>query len=144
MRHMMFVGYSLQDEDFQELMHEVRTARGDAGGGRGTVLTLFHDDLERDIWAGDLDVVPVMSVTADDGVEVEVAARELEVFLDLVGHLATTSAAFFLDPTYSRLSEDEKDLRETLQALSRSTFDAQPGSVAFEVKRFLKGLGSDT
>lgn len=29
MRHMMFVGYSLKDEDFHELMHEVRAARGD-------------------------------------------------------------------------------------------------------------------
>ena len=28
MRHMMFVGYSLSDEDFHELIHEVRTARG--------------------------------------------------------------------------------------------------------------------
>jgi SIR2-like domain len=59
MRHMMFVGYSLQDEDFQELIHEVRKARGDnTDGTRGTVLTLFEDELEREIWAKDLDVVP--------------------------------------------------------------------------------------
>ena len=43
MRHMMFVGYSLQDGDFHEVIHEVRAARGGLAvdGGRGTVLTLL-------------------------------------------------------------------------------------------------------
>jgi NAD-dependent SIR2 family protein deacetylase len=143
MRHMMFVGYSLQDEDFQELIHEVRKARGDVLGRSGTVLTLFHDDLEREIWSGDLDVVPMIA-GADRPVGIEVAARELEVFLDLVGFLSTTSAAFFLDPTYASLSDDEALLRETLDYVARLTHDASPGSVAYEVKRFLEGLGSDS
>jgi hypothetical protein len=33
------------------------------------------------------------------------------MFLDLVCSLSTTSAAFFLDITYNKLSEDEKALR---------------------------------
>lgn len=142
MRHMMFVGYSLQDEDFQELIHEVRKARVDAASRRGTVLTLFHDDLEREIWADDLDVVPMMA-GADRTVGIEVAARELEVFLDLVGFLSTTSAAFFLDPTYSSLSDDEATLRSALLDLCRLTRGAEPGTIAYEVKRFLEGLGSE-
>lgn len=46
MRHLMFVGYSLQDEDFHELIQEVRSARGDHGlqDLPGTVLAL-HEDL---------------------------------------------------------------------------------------------------
>lgn len=142
MRHVMFVGYSLQDGEFQELIHEVRKARGDAANRRGTVLTLFHDDLEREIWADDLDVVPMLA-GADRTVDIEVVARELEVFLDLVGFLSTTSAAFFLDPTYSSLSDDEAILRNAFLALSRLTRDAEPGTIAYEVQRFLADLGSD-
>lgn len=143
MRHMMFVGYSLQDEDFQELIHEVRAARGDGPvGGRGTVLTLFEDELEREIWQDDLDVVPMMTgdFTSD---LVPVAARELEVFLDLVGFLSTTSAAFFLDETYGYLSDDESELRRTLGELAAQTTDAEKGSVGYLVRRFLAGLGSE-
>jgi predicted SprT family Zn-dependent metalloprotease len=45
MRHMMFVGYSLKDEDFHELMHEVRAARGDRL--RRTVSALHRADTVR-------------------------------------------------------------------------------------------------
>jgi SIR2-like domain len=142
MRHMMFIGYSLQDEDFQELIHEVRKARGaDDGGRHGTVLTLFDDELEREIWAKDLDVVPMIAGSSQT-TTVEVAARELELFLDLIGFLSTTSAAFFLDPTYSHLSDDEAPLRDALHRLAAMTSTARNDSVAFLVKRFLEGLGS--
>jgi hypothetical protein len=143
MRHMMFIGYSLQDEDFQELIHEVRKARGERNDlGRGTVLTLFEDELEREIWAEDLDVLPMIAGTATT-VSIEEAARELEVFLDLVGFLSTTSAAFFLDSTYSYLSNDEALLRDSLIKLAQETSGARTGTVAYLVKRFLEDLGSN-
>jgi len=56
MRHMMFVGYSLKDEDFQELISEVRAARGGTTG-RGTVLTLFRDELDEELWSHDMEVM---------------------------------------------------------------------------------------
>jgi hypothetical protein len=140
-RHMMFVGYSLQDEDFQELIHEVRRARGGTNaGGRGTVLTLFEDELEREIWADDLDVVPMIADAR--GATLEDASRELEMFLDLVAFLSTTSAAFFLDPTYSYLSDDEAPLRDLLRRLASLTAHAPNDSVGYLVKCFLNGLGS--
>lgn len=118
MRHMMFVGYSLQDEDFHEVIHEVRAARGGLAvdGGRGTVLTLFHDELEQELWVEDLEVVPMLAVAFKDDLQ-SVAARQLEIFLDLVGYLSTTSAPFFLDLTYQSLSHNEAKLRKALGAL---------------------------
>ena len=145
MRHMMFVGYSLRDEDFHELIHEVRAARGDSrGAARGTVLTLFDDGLERELWDDDLHIVPMTKLPPTERDFLPEAARELEVFLDLVGFLSTTSAAFFLDPTYDTLSEDEAKLRETLADLVRSTSGAKRDSVAHKVERFLREIGADT
>ena len=142
MRHMMFVGYSLQDEDFHELIHEVRSARGDeAGPARGTVLTLFDDGLERDLWEDDLHIVP-MTTLAPTPEEVPEAARELEIFLDLVGFLSSTSAAFFLDPTYESLSNDEASLREALTHLIDLTRGTTRHTVGHKVRRFLKELGA--
>lgn len=142
MRHMMFVGYSLQDEDFHELIHEVRSARGDdAGPARGTVLTLFDDGLERDLWESDLHIVP-MTTLPPTPERVPEAARELEIFLDLVGFLATTSAAFFLDPTYEALSNEETELRVALMELLEQTSGSNRQSVGHKVRGFLKELGA--
>ena len=142
MRHMMFVGYSLQDEDFHELIHEVRSARGDdAGPARGTVLTLFNDGLERDLWEDDLHIVP-MTTLPPTPKKVPEAARELEIFLDLVGFLSATSAAFFLDPTYEALSNEEVSLREALSNLIDLTRGSNRHTVGHKVRRFLKELGA--
>ena len=146
MRHMVFVGYSLKDEDFHELIHEVRAARGAHARSpqeRGTVLTLFHDELERELWADDLHVVP-MVLEPRETASLGEAARQLDIFLDLVGYLATTSAAFFLDATYRSLSEDEADLRERLIEISEATRESKEGSVGYQVKRFLEDLGADS
>ncbi len=139
MRHMLFVGYSLQDEDFHELMYEVRAARGEAtkGSSQATVLTLHDDGLERQLWEDDLAVVPMVSDAAKR-VPDRVAARQLEIFLDLVGYLSTTSASFFLDMTYSSLSDDEEPLRDSLIELAESTKNDEPGTVGHIVNKFLK------
>ncbi|KAA0098909.1 SIR2 family protein [Mycolicibacterium sp. P1-18] len=145
MRHMMFVGYSLQDEDFHEVVHEVRAARGGpaADGGRGTVLTLFHDQLEQELWADDLEVVPMLAIPYREDLLAE-AARQLELFLDLVGYLSTTSAPFFLDSTYSSLSQEECELRGLLTNLVDLTRRSPVDSVGYIVSKFLSDLGSDT
>lgn len=139
-RRMVFVGYSLSDEDFHELIEEVRTARGDSTSevGKGVVLTLRDNQFERQLWEGDLEIVPI---TTAEPFDIPKAARELELFLDLVGYLSTTSAAFFLDETYSDLTDDESDLRDALTALAQQTSDSPPGTVAEVVRGFLTELG---
>lgn len=145
MRRMVFVGYSLADEDFHELIDEVRTARGDneAGVGRGIALTLGDDTLDRHLWEKDLDIVPMITgAKVDAEVTVASAARQLELFLDLVGYLSTTSAPFFLDEDYSDLSESEEELRDALRDLAKLTANSDLDRVGHLVEEFLKGLGA--
>src|SRR5262249_13131579 len=56
-RHMMYVGYSLSDEDFHELIHEVRFARGEGDTGSATMLTLAADEAQRDLWRDDPQII---------------------------------------------------------------------------------------
>jgi len=152
MRHMMFIGYSLSDEDFQELIHEVRRALGHQRNAKpiGTVLTLETDPLTNELWANDLDVVPMTSQGSN--LTPEERSRQLEVFLDLVAYLSTTSAAFFLDKSYDDVSDDENELRAELSRLFwelQEKEDREPDadSVAKKVLRFLKdelGAGKRT
>lgn len=145
MRHMMFVGYSLRDEDFHELIHEVRDARGDGTAPLGTVLTLHEDKLEDELWGNDLHVVPMAGSRKVGADATETAARQLEMFIDLVAYLSSTSAAFFLDKTYDELlSDKERRLRDTLTDLMTGIGKAGPGEVAFKVSQFLRNeLGAE-
>jgi len=143
MRKMLFVGYSLSDEDFHDLIDEVRAARGDhAEGASGTVLTLQDDPLERQLWQRDLDTVPIV-VNGEHRDDIPGAARQLEIFLDLVGYRATTSAAFFLDESYADLTDTERELIEPLKKLVALTAKSEPHSVGHQVKQFLTELGAD-
>lgn len=143
MRKMLFVGYSLSDEDFHDLIDEVRAARGDhAKGASGTVLTLHDDPLERQLWQRDLDTVPIV-LDDEHKDDIPGAARQLEIFLDLVGYRATTSAAFFLDESYTDLTDKERELINPLKELVALTADSQPHSVGHQVKQFLTELGAD-
>ncbi|OFB38031.1 hypothetical protein BA059_16335 [Mycolicibacterium sp. (ex Dasyatis americana)] len=143
MRTMVFVGYSFSDEDFHDLIDEVRAARGDHAESRnGTVLTLHDDPLERQLWQKDLDTVP-MVVDGEDKNDFPSAARQLEIFLDLVGHLATTSAAFFLDDSYADLAKTEYELVGPLKQLVDLTAESKLNGVGNQVRKFLTELGAD-
>lgn len=79
----------------------------------------------------------------DDPAETALAARELDLFLDLVGYLSTTSASFFLDDTYSDLAAGERQLRDALTTLRTSMQEFEPGLVGELVDDFLKSLGAN-
>jgi hypothetical protein len=108
-RHMIFVGYSLRDEDFHELMFEVRSAFPESRPKQklGTVLTLVEDPLQAELWKDTVDVVafhpqlPTGAGPEQRAKAIREAIPELQKFLDLVGLLAADKASFILDPTYS-------------------------------------------
>jgi hypothetical protein len=78
-RHMLFVGFSLEDESFHRIADAVRRAIRPAGDEPfGTVLTLGPRPLVEELWRGELDLFPV----AAGGVSGPVAARQAEIFLD--------------------------------------------------------------
>jgi hypothetical protein len=150
-RHMMYVGYSLSDEDFHELIHEVRAARGASrnptqpsigGAGLATMLTLRADQAQHDLWSDDIDIIAMTRTDIKNKPDDADAARELEIFLDLVGFLSTTSAAFFLGPAYRSLSEDEPDLWNHLDRLAQTIAEPEQDSVAHQVDGFLRDLGA--
>jgi hypothetical protein len=85
-RHMLFVGYSLSDDNFHRLMHQVRSAVGERpkrpGGDRfATALTPAPGELVHEVWEDDVSFVS----TAHDGTH---DPRRLAILLDLVSALA--------------------------------------------------------
>lgn len=155
-QHMLFVGYSLRDEDFHRLVYEVKAARRQQTPKikMGTVLTLFETPAFDVLWP-DLDVVAMVDSPApEDGNEptVTVAARRLLLFLDLLGHEAASLYRFLLDPNYDALLPDADDrepnaladvrLRSALVALAQAA-DGQSTVGWQPVHRLLAEYGAE-
>jgi hypothetical protein len=96
-RDMLFVGFSLTDENFFRIADEVRKAiRGSEppiDRSFGTALLVEDDVLLKELWAGDVDCIAL----APNAVE---GARALEIFLDEMLAHAATGAEHLLDPSF--------------------------------------------
>lgn len=120
-KHMLFVGFSLRDENFHKVATTVNKAlagfdkSGDeldeferqefnataaaaapARGAIGTVITLHYRPFLHDLWP-QLALVPM---DADEGVPIGECARKLEIFLDRVSLLASTTSNHLLDANF--------------------------------------------
>lgn len=118
-KHMLFVGYSLSDEDFHHLMHDLRsTISKDQLKNLGTVLMLRRSSAIESIWselkfihADDDDPTSVTSTEEDQ-------AHRLAVFLDYIGCHSASDVQFVLDDSMGDLiSEEEEELAHLLNGI---------------------------
>ncbi|WP_427004473.1 SIR2 family NAD-dependent protein deacylase [Pseudarthrobacter sp. H2] len=149
--HLLFVGFGLADDHFHEIVHDVRRALpNDASKNHqmGTVLSLFHEPLQKLVWAGKLDILPMSSAPAPDAAQAAVhtalvtAGRELEIFLDMMAAYATDNHSYLLAPAYNQgLADDELNLRRQLLALAGQKRSAGTAEVWGVLDKALRELG---
>lgn len=112
-RHMLFVGYSLSDDNFHRLVHQVRAVIGPRADRPGdspfaTALSSRPSGLLDAVWKGEVDYVSTAEKTEDD-------ARRIAILLDLVAAGAAAPAAHLLDESYLPMfGDDEQRLRKEL------------------------------
>ena len=142
-QHMLFIGYSLQDDTFHRVMFDVRKAlRGVSQDGgeserAATVLLVSNNDIIRGLWGETLDVV---ALHHDDA---SVGGRNLEIVMDLVAFESADVSAFLLDRTYSSLlTHDEVVLRDRIYGTVESAGSAGP--VGAQVLSMLRSLTGDS
>ena len=141
-RKMLFVGYSLTDEDFHSLISDVRMAVP-PGQNLGVVITLLHNDFFEELWHRDIRVTPMLTSSSEPSeADNAVAARLVLVFLDLVGFVAADLDAFMLKPDYeSMLTDDEKLLAAALEQLSHSVSSLEDAPGLRRVHSLLSEFG---
>ena len=145
-RHMLFVGFSLTDDNFHRIIDEVRKAINGAGALTadvpvfGSVLKLDKDDLWNELWRNDLDII---SLREPDDRDRDAAARRLDIFLDLVLAEASHESSPLLDPAFEGvLTEDEREIATLLNQLTASASDRVRESPAWvPVAQLLHSLG---
>jgi len=145
-RHMLFVGFSLTDDNFHRIVHDVRStlATSTASTGHfGTALSLDGRALKRQLWAKDVNIVSLAGGATTD------STRRLRILLDYIGMQAADCTAHLLDERYDGvLSDEDKQLRKALAALADSLpCDRSTGAWATaggkRLARLLADLGGD-
>jgi hypothetical protein len=113
-RRMLFVGFSMSDDNFHRIADDVRRSLQSGTHGErsfGTSLLLSPDPMLTELWGQDVDIVPIGN---EDESRAE-AARRMEVFLDCLLAFATDNAAHLLDPDFAGLLwGDDMELRSAL------------------------------
>lgn len=131
-RHMLFVGYSLQDEDFNDVMHDVRLFHqrtpDDKRRRLGTILTSFDNPEFSKLWR-DLDVRALAprrrvvdgQLTTPTRQEWGRVGRTLAILLDRVAMDSASEVGFLSDSTMGGVSATgPAKLNKALAALSRA------------------------
>ena len=104
-RHVLFVGFSLNDENFVRLGRDVSLLLDRMKLDRvvGTVLTLRHEPMLTALWGEDLRHVAMATPETDS----PAASRLLDIFLDHVAmNAASDERSYLLDSRYAALVDD--------------------------------------
>ena len=142
-RHMLFVGYSLRDEDFHQLVHEVRFARDERASGFGTALVLEENKHMEQLWDEVNFVSMGMKSTSGeewDRAETFAAARKLWIFLDLVGMLSSSEMAYLTDPSFDEVRSFDEDQLSRIVTELESFISNAKGDWP-EIRQFLSRFG---
>lgn len=138
-RHMLFVGFSMSDDNFLKIAHDVRQAIGERQGDEaavGTALAINIRPYMQELWSGFINLV--------DMGEDELGARELEIFLDVLLSESDASISYLYNPTFEGLLNDQdRVVRDSLETAAKLIQEAgawgNPAGSMFE--ELLEGLG---
>jgi hypothetical protein len=115
-RHVLFVGYSLTDENFVRLGRDVSLLLDRMNLNRvvGTVLTPHRAPMLKALWGDDMRLIEM----APRAMEAATAARLIDVFLDQVTmNAASNERSYLLDPRYKAIvhNPDSPVIRQLIE-----------------------------
>jgi hypothetical protein len=147
-RHMLFVGFSLEDDNFHQIVRAVRRAvqsmreaEGEKREPFGTSLVVSANPLTEELWRGAIHWVPVGE--SSEPADQKDAARQLEIFLDRLAAGASSATTHLFDRRYEEvLTDGEKEVRDLLLELHGDASDEARKTAAWvEVEAMLMRLG---
>ena len=144
-RHMLFVGFSLADDNFHRIADDVRRAIRQPGSSPakfGTALSVSHDPLTEELWGADLDILSLHR----EGDAKGDAGWRLDVFLDHLLAEATTVGHHLVDDRFTgMLTDEEKRLRCAVNAFAKAVEDSGVDLASWPViDKMLASVGMPT
>jgi hypothetical protein len=120
-KHMLFVGFSLNDENFHKIMDAVRLALPKGSHRLGTSFNLHAITMQEELWRSEVKVVPMGGPEGHGSPSISILARRLEISLDHLVALSTTDTPFLLSHRFSGVvSSADQEIAEILRKTIRS------------------------
>jgi len=142
-RHILFLGFSLRDDNFHVLVDEVRRAleglqpnEGAKDRRFGTIFIAPAAEFASSLWQSELN----LEILGTD----ESYARNIEIALDYLAFAATSAVSHLLDDSFDAiLTDEEHQLKVIVQGIEAKITDLQRKSVTFApIVKLLTDLGS--
>jgi SIR2-like domain len=149
-QHLVFVGFSLADDNFLRILDGVRRIARPAQqvtralGAFGTVLTTDLPSVRQHLFTGDLEWISTSAMNNGTApANVAAAARQMEIFFDYLGSKLRTTPYLLNERYDSLLTTAERRLRAGLMELYPilDTLGAQGSPVVPVVEQLLRRLG---
>lgn len=143
-KHMLFIGFSLEDDNFHRMADDVRRLTGalDKGRAFGTSLVLRNRPFLAQLWRNEIDIVAMQEQEAKGALSD--AARQLEIFIDYLSGQVEHTAHLLNARFDSLLSEEERALKQLLMSLVSDTTPRMRQTPAWhQIEQLLEDLGWD-
>jgi hypothetical protein len=123
-RHIVFLGFSLKDDNFYALIDAVRRAIDGDNATQvsreqfGTVILQSAAPFSDELWKRDFGIVAALN---NENLDLLVGSRRIEIFLDYLGYRAYDASAHILDDRYeSALTSEQRKIKQALLRVQRS------------------------
>ncbi|MFT6397136.1 MAG: hypothetical protein ACJAYU_001882 [Bradymonadia bacterium] len=147
-RHMLFVGFSLNDDNFHRIVDDVRRAvRGEyaqegaqrKGSPLATTLSIEDNPFFEELWSDDIRRVDLHAGST------LASARLCDVFLDYLASHSTGTTSHLMDRRYEGvLSEAEIEVRDAIASLPETLSEEAKDTDAWRaLVRWMSKLGLD-
>ena len=148
-RHLLFVGFSLDDDNFHRVADSVRRVFAKVTDGArpsfGAALLPQKGEFAEALWGAEIEWLSMGDKTRPGAADLRAAGRRVEIFLDHVACVAARSADHLLDATYDgALTAGERRIRAQLvplMELLESDPTLNQGPVGEAVNHLLRRLG---
>jgi NAD-dependent SIR2 family protein deacetylase len=143
-KHMMFTGFSLNDDNFLRIVDQVRRAvhpheKRDHHGMLGSALMLYPSPLYQTLWQRELQWVCMNQ--QDESLAFTDATRRFEMFLDCVAHCASAQSHLLDKRFRGVLNEHDLALKHLLMPLLKADESARSAGAWQHVAELLRQLG---
>ena len=151
-KHLLYVGFSLTDYNFHKIVSAVKRALPESSqDGRsrfneqfGSALMLQNKKMETELWKKTVELIPMIEPDpSNEWKLIGFAARQLEIFLDIVSCRTVDSSAYLLDNRYHHMltTPDTELARFLLHMLHTAPDKAKDTGAWGDFQNLIRSLG---
>eukprot|EP01132_Coremiostelium_polycephalum_P007432 gene7432-9134_t len=141
-KHLLFVGFSLVDDNFYQIMSTVKRAdtNRDKSEKYGTALFIQRNDLMNELWGKELDI---LCFDEDGKGDIAQCARKQEIFLEYLASISINKSNHLMEKRFEcLLSKGEKVFRDSLiDFVEGLPVEAKGTKVYKKFEKFLLEIG---